>query len=95
MNCLETFKSVEDITLIRYYATGKLEMQGSPKRLHLYHYGNYLCLITGECNIFLCISIYLYIPHDEQPKKNLPRLSRVFPVIEDHASTKTLNTPKQ
>ena len=60
MNCLETFKSAEDITLIHYYATGKLEMQGSAKLLHLYHYGNCLCLIalipgigiTGECNIY-------------------------------------------
>ena len=61
MNCLGTFKSAEDITLIRYYATGKLEMQGSAKLLHLYHYGNYLCLITGECNIFLYFYVYLYI----------------------------------
>ena len=61
MNCLGTLKSAEDLTLIRYYAIGKLEMQGSAKLLHLYHYGNCICLITGECNIFLCISVYLYI----------------------------------
>ena len=58
MNCLETFKSAEDRTfLLRCNAIGKLEMQGSPKLLHLYHYGNCLCLIalitgiTGECGL--------------------------------------------
>lgn len=61
MNCLGTLKSAEDLTLICYYAIGKLKMQVSAKLLHLYHYGNRICLITGECNIFLCISVYLYI----------------------------------
>ena len=64
MNCLETFKSTKDRTiLLRCNAIGKLEMQGSAKLLHLYHYGNCICLIalitgiritvTGECNIYI------------------------------------------
>ena len=60
------------------------------------------CIITATVSVFLPVSViyfyvypYIYIySHDEQPKKNLPRLSRVHWVIEDHASTKTLNTPK-
>ena len=58
MNCLETFKSAEDRTiLLLCNAIGKLEMQGSPKLLHLYHYRNCLCIIalitgiTGECGL--------------------------------------------
>ena len=58
MNCLETFKSAEDRTiLLLCNAIGKLEMQGSPKLLHLYHYRNCLCLIAlitgiaGDCGL--------------------------------------------
>ena len=48
MNCLETYKSAEDRTiLIRCIAIGKLAMQGSAKLLHLCHYRNCLCIIIG------------------------------------------------
>ena len=63
MNCLETFKSAKDRTiLLLCNAIGKLEMQGSAMLLHLYHYGKCLCLIaligiTGECNKY--INIYI------------------------------------
>ena len=33
------------------------------------------------------------ISQGEQPKRNLPRLSKVFLVTRGHASTKILNTP--
>ena len=52
MACLETFKSADLSFLVRYDATGQLEMQGSTKLLHLYYYRNCICL-TGECNIFM------------------------------------------
>lgn len=34
------------------------------------------------------------ISQGEQPKRNLPRLSKVFLVTRGHASTKILNTPQ-
>ena len=57
MTCLETFKSGKEL-LVRY-ASGKLEMQGSAKPLHLYYYRNCLSLITRECNIFMACQLKL------------------------------------
>ena len=58
MTCLETFKSGKEL-LVRCDASGKLEMQGLAKPLHLYYYRNCLCLITRECNIFMACQLKL------------------------------------